>query len=439
MSYEKRLNLSLFLKKNMINFEIEIASIGPIDRVKLTLNKVNVFMGAQSSGKSTIAKIISFCNWVEKDVAVHQSFKNYNADTNFFIERLEAFHKMKGYFNDKSEIHYSSPTLKIDYSSKDFKITWVNNFNYKRNKISYIPAERSIAMLPEIEKVELSNNYLKSFLFDWFDARKDYSEKSKLSILDIDIDFYYSESTKENHISNNSKSYDILLSQASSGLQSITPLIAMIDYLTNNIYTKEQNLSYELDEVKMEVTQKLISELIIKPLHKKDFLEKDERRKEIQELNRRISENDEKVMPLYEKFKSVRDGLFKTHSTNIILEEPEQNLFPSTQKALIYFLLNSINKNSNHCLTLTTHSPYVLYAINNCIMASLTKDKLTSKDGKDLHCLYSQIDPKLISIYEIKNGRIVTIQQEDGLIGENFFDIKMKEVMDEFYTMLNYY
>ena len=423
----------------MKNFELEIVNIGPIKKVNITLNKVNIFMGAQSSGKSTIAKIISFCNWVEKDVAVHQSFKNYNSDKNFFIDRLETFHKMKGYFNKDSEIHYSSPTLKIDYSANNFEINWVNNFNYKRNKISYIPSERSIAMLPEIEKVELSNNYLKSFLFDWFDARKNYSKKSKLSLLDIDIDFYFSESTKENHISNNSKSYDILLSQASSGLQSITPLIAMIDYLTNNIYTKEQNLSYELDEVKMEVTQKLISELILKPLHKKDFLDKKERRDAIIEINKKISENDEKVMPLFEEFKRVRDGLFKTHSTNIILEEPEQNLFPSTQKSLIYFLFNAINKNENHCLTLTTHSPYVLYAINNCIMANLTKGKVSKTEVKDLLCIGSQINPKLISIYEIKDGKTEIIQQEDGLIGNNFFDIKMKEVMDEFYTMLNHY
>lgn len=423
----------------MENFELEIVNIGPIEHVKLTLNKVNVFMGAQSSGKSTIAKIISFCNWVEKDVAIHQSFKNYNSDKNFFIDRLEIFHKMKGYFNQNSKIHYSSPTLKIDYSENNFEISWINKFNYKRNKISYIPAERSIAMLPEIEKVELSNNYLKSFLFDWFDARKNYSEKTKLPILDIDTDFYYTESTKESHISNKKKSYDILLSQASSGLQSITPLVVMIDYLTNNIYSKEQNLSYELDEVKMEVTQNLISELIIKPLYKTDFTNVDERKEAIKNLNKRISENDEEVMPLFNEYKKVRNGLFTTHSTNIILEEPEQNLFPSTQKSLVYFLLNAINKNDNHCLTLTTHSPYVLYAINNCIMANITKGKFSEKDINSLFCIGSEIDPNLISIYEIKDGKIEIIQQRDGLIGENFFDQKMKEVMDEFYTMLNHY
>ena len=34
---------------------------------------------------------------------------------------------------------------------------------------------------------------------------------------------------------------------------------------------------------------------------------------------------------------------------------------------------------------------------------------------------------------------INNIKQSDGLIGENFFDAQMKEVMDEFYIMLNHY
>lgn len=34
-----------------------IKNIGPINEVEFDLNKINIFMGPQSSGKSTIAKI----------------------------------------------------------------------------------------------------------------------------------------------------------------------------------------------------------------------------------------------------------------------------------------------------------------------------------------------------------------------------------------------
>ena len=45
---------------------ITIRNVGPIKDVTIELNKVNVIMGPQSSGKSTIAKAISYCQWVEK-------------------------------------------------------------------------------------------------------------------------------------------------------------------------------------------------------------------------------------------------------------------------------------------------------------------------------------------------------------------------------------
>jgi predicted ATPase len=423
----------------MYRNKLNILNVGPIKEVKLDLKKINVFMGHQSSGKSTIAKIISFCNWVEKDIAIHQSFEKYISDKNYFIERLEAFHNLKGYFNEKSEIYFESNTIKIHYQRNSIDVSWVNQFSYKRSKISYIPSERSLSILPEIDKVELPNNYLKSFLFDWLSARKIYPSGNHLSLIDLDVDYYYSESNKENHVKNNSGLYDILLSNASSGVQSITPLIVMIDHLINNIYSDEQNQSYEIDEVKANVYQILISELVVKPIYGENISDKEKRKEVIKELNKRISEKDEDILKYFNHYKEVRNGLFRTHSTKLIIEEPEQNLFPSTQKSLIYFLLESVNKNLNHQLTLTTHSPYVLYAINNCILASLVEDKLSSTEKNSLKCFNSKVSPEMISIYEIKDGLITSIQQSDGLIGENFFDTQMKKVMDEFYLMLNHY
>ena len=43
-----------------------VKNVGPIKDIDIELKKVNVFMGPQSCGKSTLAKIISFCSWLEK-------------------------------------------------------------------------------------------------------------------------------------------------------------------------------------------------------------------------------------------------------------------------------------------------------------------------------------------------------------------------------------
>ncbi|MCG8894734.1 ATP-binding protein [Tenacibaculum finnmarkense] len=392
-------------------------------------------MGQQSSGKSTIAKILSFCSWLEKDISFHQSYEKY-LDNILFTEKLETFHKMKGYFKDTSEIIYVGDAIKIKYTKKAVLIEWLDSrFDYTRSKISYIPSERSTVILPEMEKVELPNNYLRSFLYDWFDTRKMYTADSNFEVLDLGIKYYYSEDNKESHIY--SDDFDILLSQASSGIHSVIPLLTMVDNLINNIYSQENQSSYELDEVKANVIQLMITEFIFKEYYGKDF-QGDERKEKIKEINKKISEKDEQIVSLFSRFKKVRNNLFKTHRTNLIIEEPEQNLFPSTQKELVYKLFEYLNSDLKHSLTFTTHSPYVLYAINNCILAFITDDRIPTQLKSKLSCLNSKINPKEISVYELSNGKISCIQQENGLIGDNFFDKKMKEVMDDFYLMLNF-
>ena len=43
-----------------------INSLGPLRNVDLDLRQINLFMGPQSSGKSTLVKVICFFRWLEK-------------------------------------------------------------------------------------------------------------------------------------------------------------------------------------------------------------------------------------------------------------------------------------------------------------------------------------------------------------------------------------
>lgn len=73
-------------------------------------------------------------------------------------------------------------------------------------------------------------------------------------------------------------------------------------------------------------------------------------------------------------------------------------------------------------------------------MAGLVRDKMEANESIKLKCNKSKINPVDISIYEIREGIVRgTIQGEDGLISDNYFDQKMKDLMDDFYLMLNYY
>ena len=421
---------------------ITIKNIGPIKEVvEISLNRINVFMGPQSSGKSTIAKIISFCTWVEKDVATSQSLSEYQENKTYFRERLESFHKIKGYFNSDSYIHYKSEVLDIVWENEECSISWVDKYAYKRSKIAYIPSERNMVILPEARKSEFGNTNIRSFLFDWFEARKKYSNENNLSVLNLGVNYYYVEGSEEDHIrgNNNDAEYDILLSNASSGLQSITPLIAMIEYLTKWIYD-EDTISFEQDERKQRVNRIIAVEKVLKPYYDKDDLPIGDIQELVNSFNEKLHEKEEKAVEYFDDYKTISNSLFKTTNSQFIIEEPEQNLFPETQRDLVYYFLQKcLNKEGNR-LTLTTHSPYVLYALNNCMMAGLVSDKMEANELSKLKCNQSKINPVDVSIYEIREGVVRgTIQGEDGLISDNYFDQKMKDLMDDFYLMLNHY
>lgn len=64
--FEEKAYICILILRIIYMARLIIRNIGPIKNVDIELNKVNVFIGEQSSGKSTIAKIISFCSWLEK-------------------------------------------------------------------------------------------------------------------------------------------------------------------------------------------------------------------------------------------------------------------------------------------------------------------------------------------------------------------------------------
>ena len=375
-------------------------------------------MGQQSSGKSTIAKIISFCTWVEKDVAISQSLDEYNVNGNFH-KKLEDFHCLNGYFKENTEICYESDIIKLQFKNNKCFIEWVDKYAYKRSKTEYIPSERNLTVLPFIQKVDMPNNNSRNFLFDWLTIRTQYNKRNRVKILDLLVEYYFDEKTGGNHIISTDKNnkYDILLENASSGLQSLTPMIIALKYLTEWIYENEEETSFEKQQKVSKTSDSLYKEFVLKPFE--------------------LYENkDPKTLSFVKKWENIVSCLTKTHNTQFIIEEPEQNLFPSTQRDLVYHLLFSLNLERGDRATITTHSPYILYALNNCMMGYLVETQLQGEEKdeylkNDILSKQSWINPKYVSIWEIEDGTLRNIQDKNNMISENYFGKIMAELADE--------
>lgn len=342
-----------------------IKNIGPIKLADIELKRFNVFIGHQSSGKSTIAKVISTCNWVEKEVATTLDV-NAIADGDAFKNMMESFHKMDEYFSDSSEIHFESDYIKIDYASEQLNVELKKDENYYRQKICYIPAERNMVTLPELQGFEFGTTNLRSFLFDWFNAREFYNDENKADIMGLGVKYFFDKEQNKfkdriEHI--NGQTYGIPLSSASSGLQSIVPLLVMLQYYSGQYFTvASQKKSFDQDAKVIKLMPALAERYILKP-YKPNHIPS-ESGKLLIEISTKFRGGDKKCQELMFNYQEALNRLLNPVKTTFIIEEPEQNLYPDTQLELIEKLTLLCQQERRHECTLTTHSPYIVNYFN---------------------------------------------------------------------------
>jgi ABC-type dipeptide/oligopeptide/nickel transport system ATPase component len=403
--------------------KIKIQNIGPISNVEIELNKANVIIGPQSSGKSVIAKIISYCQWVEKRNILDGEYK-YDV-----YEQLLRFHRLEdNYFSADSLFEYHSDYIDISYKGEKLEQS-INlkrsSFEYQRSKNIYIPAERNfVSVIPNLHKYNETNDNIMSFVYDRYTAKQSFTKQRELSMLNLDIDFYNDDKADTGILLLHKENKEISLRSGSSGLQSVVPLIVIIEYLTNIVYTEAHPLS--VNEIQA-TSDSLSSKDFLDYISLKLKLPKAANKENMQVLVSNI------ISGVIAKRNSY-------YATNFIIEEPEQNLFPETQRDLIYYIFNKLQAEQKHSLLLTTHSPYILYAINNCLMGAVISSKLDSNAKEEFRSKDSWIHPDKVNLFEIEKGTIHSIKNpKTGTVDKHYFNGIMNNIMDEYYDMLNFF
>lgn len=201
--------------------------------------------------------------------------------------------------------------------------------------------------------------------------------------------FEYRRQTKKSYIIGND--YNIELTEASSGYQSLVPLIMVTKHLSDIIQNKTNDHRKEINRDEEERIRKAVSELI------KDNKITDEVLKAaLEELSFR----------------------FKYSSFINIVEEPEQNLFPTSQKKILFELLKYYNENDNNNFVMTTHSPYIINYLSLAIQSSYLKEKIDQLEkgekkkellerlNRDVP-LESSVETNKVNIYQIDDKGVI--------------------------------
>lgn len=391
----------------LCGMKLSIKNFGPVKQAVVDFKRINVLVGPQSSGKSTILKIASFCNWIEKHIQLTQSPGDWvNPDVVKY--HLVLFHKLDGYAYPGSEISYKSETLqfKINFDKNlliGTHFEWTNKrWNYRRTKNTYIPAERNIvASIPNWLDVNFDKfNNIRNYMAEWDVARRNFDNRHKLDILNMGVSYFYDDADKSDHVALNGK--QLKFSNASSGLQSLIPQYALLSYLFDiSLVSEPASL------------RKMQTDLMLK-----DIIEQDPKLKNM----------------------GIADNYLKNCGVKVFLEEPEQNLFPKAQYGLVKWFAQKLNGNSNNSLFVSTHSPYILSSLNNLIQAhdSAAKRDAARQSAEKIVGQKDFVNFDDVRVYGVSNGRVKNLMdKENRLIAQSFLDSASLDISNEFSRLLD--
>lgn len=332
-----------------------IHNFGPIKDADISLKDVNVVIGEQSIGKSCVLKVSCFCTWVEKRIEIEQNAQRFEKK-GAFIEELTNYHRLNGYEHKDTYIAYESNYMKFSYDNENgFSYEWKEDrWEYKRPKVSYIPAERNlVAVIPNWFEVKSIADNIQSFMADWSDARK--SVENDKEILNLDVAYHYDEGSDKDFVKMNNGNV-LPFANVSSGLQSLIPLYIHLVNITSKKYREQEDNS-----VKHRSDNEKLTDFLI------DYYDENVGRAFIKNpsygkmgqkgiINQEYIPNPDMTQWAFRIYRNIST----IHHCEVFLEEPEENLFPPTQQILMRTLLKQIKRQKGNTLFISTHSPYVL-------------------------------------------------------------------------------
>ena len=424
--------------------KLTITNVGPITQTAtIEYERFCILIGPQSNGKSTIAKILSTCMWLEKEACT--TLKNdVVKDGNGFKQLVEDFHRMHNYIHpDSSIIEYYSPFVKIVYNKGDFSMSFEDNFSYARLKITYVPSDRNVITMKDIEKRDLDPTNFRSFLFDWFETNRNFDTKHKSTILNLGIKYYFDAEAKERMdmlTHENGVTYDIPLYDASSGMQSLVPMNVLMHYLVTDYFVNYgKGVSFEQQQKNVHLAWE-IARVITAEQYPDEVNQKDIRTVYNDLIKSKADEGDLKAIELMVKMNRLYKRLSNPQSISFILEEPEQNLFPHTQVDLFNDIIKLCNSEHSSSVFITTHSPYLLAAANILLfMGKMNEFGIEMEKLEELTSFNTLIHKGEFTAYSVSDGTCEPIiDEKTGLIKENELDSASDynaEVFDRLYQL----
>ncbi len=390
-----------------------VKNFGPIREADLDLRKVTVLIGEQASGKSVLAKLVAILRGLKIENDNYETYPTKRTDSifNFILnDQIEDFglsnfvdkNSYVSYQNEKFEVHSENGKFKVGQMDDDLKniateilrLEYENRKNQEEEEEAFMKNEHEEAATINIRKAIVQKNLVKrrlEFSKITFEPLYIPTERIAFCLASFDVEFH------------------------GNYLNRFQTLFQEKRRLKKRRRIFPFDMDYEFDEENLE-------EFVILKNGKKMPLSTS-------------SSGIQCLVPLQiviETANPILKHLF-------IIEEPELNLYPTTQKKLVEYLIEKCTQGDNR-LIITTHSPYILTALNNCIQAKNVVDLYpdTAAEVNKLVPPQYQIGYQDVMAYYVGGGKAKPIMNEEfQMIDANALDDVSNELGRIFDSLLD--
>lgn len=412
-----------------------IHNLGAIKDCELTLDDFTVLTGAQASGKSTIAKCIYFFRTIKEDFfseimrykmpITHQADQKIIKRINSTIRSkfLQLFGSsmamsedmfIKYYYADETwvEVH-----LKLDQGATFINPRFVIT-EFSPNIRNYIS---SVDKNSVVTKEELRFE-LKELFHDEYDIIYIPAGRSLITLLTAQLNYIFATMDDEQK-----RSLDYCTQKY---IEQILKIRTAFDTGVKGLIARTDTERLKSIKIAQKCTDNVLhGEYVYTENEERFYFTDNHGGRRYVRLNYTSSGQQESVWI----FNILIYLLANKAKAFVIVEEPEAHLYPDAQKIISEMLALASN---NSCqLLVTTHSPYILGAINNLIYANYLS---AQHDVNDVVNKYFYI--KNHNAYYVQDGKITSCLEdsEEKLICNEIIDGASETINNTYDALFNF-
>lgn len=381
---------------------IKIHNFGPIKDIDIELSKLMVFIGPQGVGKSTFAKLLTILS----DVYWWASIcKNNNP--------LSEFKKMK------IEKYFAPDTIIEYYGRNDVNIAYQNgNFNIT---IDGKTEDEAYDLCKMLIGVSTADNMI-NLGYDIKDAQIEKSINDNRSFLRANLRYACYIPAERN-----------LAGAVSSSLASIVlsqiPLPnTLMEYLSLYERAKNHFSTYDASFLGVKYDKSNGADCI-------SVLDDEKKHISLEECSSGI----QSALPMLMVTDFAREEkCFDTY----VVEEPEQNLFPTNQREVLNRLISIANSHECMNMVVTTHSPYLLSSLNvNMLADKLSKTGESNDEINDIVAPQFRMNSDNVSVFSLGGETYCESIKDNrtGLVSVNYLDVVSDAIGSDYNKLYQLY